>query len=81
MVKFDLGWLYMQNDISRLTILYVEDDEIIRQNIIEYLGHICAKVLGAKDGLEALEVYKNQKPDIIISDIQTWDLQFKQTIS
>ncbi len=60
----------MQDSISNLTILYVEDDEIIRQNAVEYLGRICAKVLEAKDGLDALEVYKNQKPDIIISDIQ-----------
>lgn len=60
----------MQNSVSNLTILYVEDDEIIRQNAVEYLSRICAKVIEAKDGLEALGVYKNQKPDIIISDIQ-----------
>lgn len=61
---------FMQKNISNLTILYVEDDEIIRQNAIEYLSRIYTKVLDAKDGLEALEVYKNQKPDIIISDIE-----------
>ncbi len=60
----------MQNSISNLTILYVEDDEVIRQNAVEYLSRICAKVFEAKDGLEALKVYKNQKPDVIISDIQ-----------
>ena len=60
----------MQQNLSNLTILYVEDDELIRQNAVEYLGRICAKVLEAKDGFEALKIYENQKPDIIISDIK-----------
>ncbi|HIQ27719.1 MAG TPA: response regulator [Sulfurovum sp.] len=60
----------MQTEFSQLTILYVEDDEIIRKNALMYLENICKKVWGAKDGLEALEIYEDYNPDIIISDIK-----------
>ncbi len=59
----------MQKDFSNLTILYVEDEALIRQNAVEYLGRICKKVFEAEDGFEALKVYHDSKPDIIISDI------------
>ncbi len=60
----------MQNDFSNLTLLYVEDDEIIRQNAVEYLNNYCKEVFQAKDGQEALDIYKAKKPDVIISDIE-----------
>jgi len=59
----------MQKDFSNLTILYVEDEALIRQNAVEYLGRICKKVFEAEDGFQALQLYHDSKPDIIISDI------------
>ena len=58
------------NNLKNLTILYVEDEEMIRQNAVEYLSRICNHVLEAKNGIEALEIYKKHKPNIIISDIK-----------
>ncbi len=55
---------------SHLSILYVEDEDLIRQNAVEYLDRLCAKVLEARDGYEALQIYTDQKPDIIITDIK-----------
>ena len=60
----------MQNPLKNLTLLYVEDDKMIRQNAVEYLSRVCDNVLEAQNGLEALEVYKKYQPDIIISDIK-----------
>lgn len=60
----------MQTNFKDLTILYVEDDDIIRKNAQMYLGKVCKKVWLAKDGLEALEIYEDYSPDIIISDIK-----------
>ena len=60
----------MQTKFLDLTLLYVEDDEIIRKQAIMYLEKLCKKVWGARNGLEALEVYEDYKPDIIISDIK-----------
>ena len=60
----------MNNELLKLTLLYVEDDEIIRKNAVEYLCDYFKEVYQAKDGLEALEVYQERKPDIIITDIE-----------
>ena len=60
----------MQNDFSTLTILYVEDDEIIRQNAVEYLSAFFKEVFQAPNGEMALDVYHEKKPDIIITDIE-----------
>ncbi len=60
----------MQTQFSDITLLYVEDDEIIRKQALMYLGRLFKKVWGAKDGLEALDMYEDYRPDIIISDIK-----------
>ena len=60
----------MQNDFSNLTILYVEDDAIIRDNAISYLENYFKTVFEAQDGEEAFEIYEEERPNIIISDIE-----------
>jgi len=60
----------MQNDLSHLTLLYVEDDEIIRKNAVEYLSAFFKEVFQSQDGEMALQIYNERKPDIIITDIE-----------
>ena len=60
----------MQKDFSKLTLLYVEDDDITRINAIEYLSDMFANVLEASDGLEAYQIYEEESIDIIITDIE-----------
>ena len=55
--------------LKSLTLLYVDDEPLIRQNAVEYLSRYCHKVYEAQNGLEGLEVYNKHKPDLIISDI------------
>lgn len=55
---------------EEMKILLVEDDEIARENAVEYLNTLFYTVFEAKDGLEALKLYHQEHPDIIISDIQ-----------
>lgn len=52
------------------TILYVEDNDYIREEAVEYLSLLYRTVLEASNGKEALEIYKQQKPHIIITDIE-----------
>ncbi|CAA6822803.1 MAG: DNA-binding response regulator [uncultured Sulfurovum sp.] len=52
------------------TILYVDDNSLIREEAVEYLSLIYNKVLEASNGQEALNIYKETKPDIIITDIE-----------
>ncbi|MCK5854040.1 MAG: response regulator transcription factor [Sulfurovaceae bacterium] len=57
----------MKND---LTILYIEDNDFIREEAVEYLSLFYSNVLEATNGQEALEIYASSKPDIIITDIE-----------
>ncbi len=51
------------------SILVVDDDKSIRQMLTMVLGSQNFYVLVAKDGLEALEILKEQTADLIISDV------------
>jgi len=55
---------------KNIKILYVEDDEITRENGIEYLENYFENIYEAADGLEAFRLYNKHKPDIIITDIE-----------
>lgn len=52
-----------------MTVLIVDDEERIRTMIKEYCLLENYKTIEAENGLEALEIIKNQKIDIIILDI------------
>ena len=51
-------------------ILYVEDNDYIREEAVEYLSLLYTTVLEASNGEEALDIYKKHKPHIIITDIE-----------
>ena len=52
-----------------LTLLYVEDDEIVRENFTEIFETYFDKVLTTDNGNEALKLYKNNDIDVAILDI------------
>lgn len=56
--------------LKDIKILYVDDENFIRQNAVEYLNFYCDRVYEAKDGEEALKMYEKHKPHIIITDIK-----------
>ncbi|HIP31000.1 MAG TPA: diguanylate cyclase [Sulfurospirillum arcachonense] len=59
----------MVDYLKQITILYVEDEEAVREGYERALNRYCKNLYVAKDGLEGLELYKNLSPDIVISDI------------
>lgn len=58
------------NKWENIKLLYVEDDELARENAVEFLSDYFSVIYEAKDGLEALDLYTKYSPDIIITDIQ-----------
>ena len=56
--------------LKNLKILYIDDEDFIRENAVEYLSFYCDNVYEANDGITGLEAYKEYKPDIIITDIK-----------
>lgn len=51
------------------TILCVEDEPLVLEDIVEELEERGFEVLQAKDGLEGLAMILEHKPDLVISDI------------
>jgi diguanylate cyclase (GGDEF)-like protein len=57
-------------DKYSISILYVEDEQSIREGYAKALSRLCNKLYIAENGKDGLELYKKHKPDIIISDIK-----------
>jgi len=55
---------------TNITVLYVEDDPIARENGVEYLENYFNTVYNASNALDALQLYKKYQPHIIVTDIQ-----------
>ncbi len=55
--------------MKELSILYAEDEEITRINYANYLKRFFKKVYEAKDGEEAYMLYMENKPEILLLDI------------
>ncbi len=53
-----------------ISILYVEDQDDVRLFLSKILSRHYSKVLLAENGKKGLELYKQHRPDIIISDIK-----------
>ncbi len=45
-------------DIKNLKILYIDDEDLIREDAVEYLSFYCDNVYEACDGKDGLEKYK-----------------------
>ncbi len=56
--------------LKEVTILYVEDDKKTRDTIFETLSKFSNNIKTAKDGKEALEIYKAGSIQLIITDIE-----------
>ncbi|WP_456151393.1 response regulator [Actinotignum urinale] len=53
-----------------MRILVVEDDQIIRDGICEYLSAFGYDIIEAKDGQEALIKFNDNEINLVILDIQ-----------
>lgn len=55
--------------LKNLSVLFVEDEVGIRENIAHSLRYLMREVIEAEDGAEGLKLYEKHKPDIILTDI------------
>ena len=51
------------------TVLYVEDEEPIRERLAKTLAIKFKEVMVASDGEDAFDIFKEKKPDLVITDI------------
>ncbi len=55
--------------LENMTVLYAEDENELREVMVDILSFEVKTVYVAKNGIEAYDLYKEKKPDIIISDL------------
>jgi len=65
----EINILELKNYAGNITVLYVEDDAAIREQIVIFLSKFYPKIDTAKDGAEGLALYENGDYDIVITDI------------
>jgi CheY-like chemotaxis protein len=51
-------------------VLVIEDDEVLRESILDILGTRNFDVIGAEDGRRGLELAKEFVPDLILCDVR-----------
>ncbi|MCF6200591.1 MAG: response regulator [Hydrogenimonas sp.] len=60
----------MSESLKELKVLYVEDEETIREAMARMLNRVVGKLYVAKNGKEGLELYMDAGPDMVVSDIR-----------
>lgn len=61
--------MYNFQEFKNLSILYAEDDSVLRDITEKTLQLIAGKVYSAADGVSALTIYNTNHIDIVILDI------------
>jgi len=59
-----------QDMLKRLSVLYVEDEEDVRDQFTEFLNRLVGNLHIAADGVEGLDMFARHRPHIVITDIQ-----------
>lgn len=59
-----------QDSLKSLTILLAEDEDELRYETAAFLELYCGRVIQASNGREALALFEEQHPDLVISDIR-----------
>jgi len=56
--------------MSRKSILVVDDDEMIRLLICQALSPEVYRIIEAEDGVQGLELFNKQRPDLVLLDVE-----------
>ncbi|MBO6229012.1 MAG: response regulator [Ruminiclostridium sp.] len=56
--------------ISEITVMLCDDSPLIRKKLAEMLSRIgITNIINAEDGEQAVDIYKEKKPDLVFMDI------------
>ncbi|WP_198305782.1 response regulator transcription factor [Arcobacter vandammei] len=58
-----------KENLKNFTLLYAEDDKAIQKEMLEYFSSYFKEVFVCDDGKEALKLYDEKKPDVLVLDI------------
>jgi YesN/AraC family two-component response regulator len=60
----------MGDKLKDVTVLYVEDEEEVRNAIAKALRRRVGDIVTASNGKEGLELFTKDKPDIVVTDLE-----------
>ncbi|NVJ54550.1 MAG: response regulator [Campylobacteraceae bacterium] len=60
----------LKEEYRKLKVLYVEDEDFIRENAVSYLKRFFENVYEANDAFKALDIIEKQNPHLVITDIK-----------
>lgn len=66
--------------MKKITILLVDDTFFMRETLKKYLGEDRFEIIEGKNGIEAVNLYKNHNPHIVSMDITMPDMDGKQAL-
>lgn len=70
-----------QVDYQRLNVLVIEDQDMVREIVTAILRALgCATIRGAADGPTALQMVREERPDLILCDISMQPLDGFQVV-
>ena len=61
-------------EMKDIVVLFAEDDEMHRELLTNGLKHRVKKVVSTDNGADALNLYKDLRPDLLITDIMMPDM-------
>lgn len=59
----------LKNIAKNFTILFVEDSKALQKQILKFLEKLFKEVYVASDGVEGIAQYKENRPDLILTDL------------
>lgn len=65
----EINLIKLKKHGENISLLYVEDDELICEQTKIFLSHFFPKIVVAKDGVEGLKKFKQEPYDFVITDI------------
>lgn len=57
-------------DLSNISLLYVEDEDAIRESLARFLKRRVGTLYEARNGEEGLQLFQEHKPHIVVTDVQ-----------
>lgn len=68
-MEIEINIVKLKKYAAECSVLYVEDDELIRTQTASFLGRFFSDIVLAEDGEIGLKKYKSRKFDVVITDI------------
>ena len=60
--------------VRKLSVLFVDDDADVRESMVQYLSRRVGKVHTAQNGIAGINSFKEQHPDLVISDMRMGEM-------